>query len=152
VKVDSGGNLYVNDTIVGGTLQNLNAGTITLLQAGTIQQNFVPVVVGTSYGTVGTAGAATWGTLVAASGAGTKQYVSGVDIVVVSGTVEVAVTNIGIGGSTGNGILARGNFIPSGGISKNFMPIQASGANGTIAFWMGGAGTVDVTVQYWQGV
>ena len=126
--------------------------SITNLAGGTIQQNKIPVQVGTSFVAVGTTGVAVWGTLVAASGAGTKQYVSGVDIVVTSGTVDVAVTNIGVGGSTGAGILARGQFVPSGGISKNFDPVIASGTNGTLSYWLGGAGTVAVTVQYWQGV
>lgn len=123
------------------------------VNAGTVQLSMTPVVVGTSLNVVGTAGAGLWGTVVAASGAGTKQYVAGVDIVCVSGTgVEVAVTNIGVGGSTGAGVLARGFFGTTGGISKNFNPVQVSGANGTIAYWLGGAGTVDITIQYWQGV
>lgn len=143
-------NALASGTITGGTLGNLNAGTITLIQAGTFQLSKVPVQVGTSYGTVGTTGAAVWGTLVASSGNGIKQYVSGVDIVVTSGTVDVAVTNIGIGGSTGAGVLARGQFVPSGGISKNFDPVVPSGTGGTVAFWLGGAGTVAVTVQYFQ--
>lgn len=132
-----------------GTVVN-NGGSVQIYQ-GTSQINMVPVAAGTSYGTVGTTGASVWGTLVASSGNGIKQYVSGVDIVVTSGTVDVAVTNIGIGGSTGAGVLTRGQYIPGGGISKNFNPVQPSGTGGTIAFWMGGAGTVAVTVQYWQG-
>lgn len=131
-------------TITGGTLGNLNYGTVTV--------DPTPVKVGTSFNAVGTTGAAVWGTLVAASGAGTKQYVSGVDIVVTSGTVDVAVTNIGIGGSVGAGILARGQFVPGGGMAKTFNPVIASGANGTLSYWLGGAGTVSITVQYWQGV
>lgn len=138
-------------TFLGGTIDKGTIAQVGTVNSGTFQQNMVPVVVGTSYGTVGTTGGAVWGTLVSASGAGIKQYVSGVDVVVVSGTVEVAVTNIGIGGSTGNGVLTRGNFPAGGGISKIFNPVQASGTNGTLAFWMGGAGTVDVTIQYWQG-
>jgi hypothetical protein len=156
-------NALAAGTLTGGTLQNLVSGTINSgtfvnnggsvqIYQGTLQQNMVPVVAGTSYGTVGTTAAAVWGTLIAAAGAGTKQYVSGVDVVVVSGTVEVAVTNSGVGGSTGAGVLTRGNFPPGGGIAKSFNPVQVSGANGTLAYWLGGAGTVDVTIQYWQGV
>ncbi len=140
-------------TITTGSLANVaqihNAGTI---QAGTVQINSKPVSLATSYNVVGTTGAAVWGTLVAASGAGTYQYVSGIDIVVVSGTVEVAVTNIGVDGSAGAGVLARGNFAPGGGISKPFIPVVRSGTNGTLSYWLGGAGTVDITIQYWQGV
>jgi len=108
--------------------------------------------IGTSYGAVGTTGAAVWGTLIAAAGAGTRQYVSGLEVVVASGTVDVAVTNIGIGGSTGAGVLARGQFTPGGGIQRTFNPVSASGANGTLSFWLGEAGTVAIVVDYWQGV
>lgn len=132
-------------TITGGTLQNLNAGTLQL--------NRVPVVAGTSYGTLGTTGAAVIGTLIAASGAGTKQYISGLSIVVASGTVDCAITNVGtIAGPNGAGVLARGQFTPGGGIMRDFDPVMASGTNGTIGYWMGGAGTAYFTVQYWQGV
>lgn len=135
-----------------GTVQNLNKGTITKLEAGTVALNMVPVTAGTSFVVVGTAGSGFWGTIIAAAGAGTKQYVSGIDVIGVSGTVEVAITNIGVTGSTGAGVLARGFIPPTGGISKNFNPIQVSATNGTLAYWLGGAGTVDITIQYWQGV
>jgi hypothetical protein len=145
---DFGGTIKTVNTI--GTLPNLPGGTIQA--QGTVQVSSLPVQVGTSFCVYGTTGAAVWGTIIAAAGAGTKQYVSGVDIVAVSGTVEVAVTNIGIGGSTGAGVLARGICVAGGGISKNFYPVIASGTNGTISYWLGGAGTADITVQYWQGV
>ena len=170
-------NALASGTITNGTLQNLVSGTINALASGTIsvgtfsmttgtlnggtlanlgggtaQISKTPVQIGTPIHTRGTTGAAVWGTLVAASGAGTKQYVSNVDIVVASGTVDVAVTTIGIGGSTGAGILARGQFPQGGGLTKPFDPVIPSGTNGTLAFWMGGAGTVDVVITYWQGV
>lgn len=126
------------------------AGYVKIL--GSVQTDTTPALLGTSYHIRGTTGAAVWGTIIAASGAGTKQYVSNVDIVVTAGTVDVAVTNIGVDGSTGAGVLVRGQFVPSGGIAKVFSPAMASGTNGTLAFWMGGAGTVDVTVNYRQGV
>ena len=137
---------------------NLLTGTLTrasnvgTLESGTTQINMLPVVAGSAYGTVGTTGAAVWGTLITASGAGTRQFVSGLSAVVVSGTVDVAVTNIGIGGSTGGGVMLRGQFTPGGGIREEFNPVQVSGTNGTIASWMGGAGTVAFIVNYWQGV
>lgn len=152
-SLTNAGTIKEISNIAGGTINvpGVSSGTNNNIVTGTLNTGtFTPVALGTSYGTQGTTGAGVWGTLIAASGAGTKQYVSGVDISVVSGTVEVAVTNIGVGGSTGAGVLARGNFPAGGGISKNFNPIQASGTNGTLAFWMGGAGTVDVTIQYWQ--
>lgn len=141
VKLDIGAGSAISDF----------GGSISSVGKGTIQNDPTPPVIGTSYGTLGTAGAATWGTLIAAAGAGTYQYVSGVDIIVASGTVDVAVTNIGIGGSTGAGVLARGQFTPGGGISKNFNPIQRSGTNGTLSYWLGGAGTASIAIQYWQG-
>ena len=150
VKLDVGVGTAVADW--GGTIPtvaNLLKGTVN---AGTIQSNMTPTIIGTSTHTRGTSGAAAWGTLVAAAGAGTRQYISGVDIVVTSGTVDIAVTNIGVGGSTGAGVLARGQFTPGGGIRKAFNPVAASATNGTLAFWMGGAGTVDIVVDYWQGV
>ena len=124
--------------------------SITNLAGGTVKKNETPVNIGTPYHVLGTTGVAVWGTIVAASGAGTYQYVSGVDIVVSSGTVDVAVTNIGVGGSTGAGVLARGQFTPGGGISKNFDPVQRSGTNGTLSYWLGGAGTAGIDIQYWQ--
>ena len=138
-----------------GVVNNIVTGTIaalTNLAGGTVKLNETPVNFATPLTTNGTTGVAMWGTLVAASGAGTKQYVSGVDVVVSSGTVEVAVTNIGVGGSIGAGVLARGVFIAGGGISKDFYPVIASGTNGTLSYWLGGAGTANITIQYWQGV
>jgi len=119
---------------------------------GTISVSSVPVQTGTAYGTLGTTGAAVWGTLIAASGAGTKQYVSGVQIIVHAGTVDCAITNIGVGGTTGAGVLARGNFIAGGGLTDRFDPVIPSGTNGTLSYWMGGAGTAWLQVRYWQGV
>ena len=138
-------NALAAGTIAGGTIQNLNAGTVAI--------NAVPVTIGTSYGTLGTTGAAVWGTLVATAGAGTRQYVSGVAIVVASGTVDCAITNVGtVAAANGVGILARGQFTPGGGIAQTFDPVEASGAAGTLAFWLGGAGTAYFRVSYWQGV
>lgn len=133
---------------------NLLTGTITSisnLAKGTIQRDQTPVNIGTTLNAIGTTGAAVWGTLVASSGNGIKQYVSGAYVVVTSGTVDVAITNIGIGGSTGAGVLARGQFVPGGGIQRTFDPNIASGTGGTIAYWLGGAGTVSLGVDYWQG-
>ena len=112
----------------------------------------LPFALGTPYGTLGTTGASVWGTLVSASGAGTKQYVTGYSIVVYSGTVDCAITNIGVGGTTGAGVLVRGQFAPSGGIARSLTLPSPSGTNGTLAFWMGGAGTAYFQVDYYQRV
>src|SRR3989304_1610124 len=120
---DAGGTLYafLTDTaghsktdVITGTLAAITS--VTNLAAGTIQLNQKPINLGTPFTTYGTTNAAVWGTIIAASGAGTKQYVENVDIVVHSGTVDVAITNIGVGGSTGAGVMARGQFPAGGGI------------------------------------
>lgn len=138
-------------TINVGTFVN-NGGSLGTLNSGTVKIDKNPVSLGTPFHTRGTTGAAVWGTIIAASGAGTYQYVSNIDVVVTSGTVDVAVTNIGIGGSTGAGVLTRGQYPAGGGIAKQFDPVIKSGTNGTLAYWLGGAGTVDINVTYWQGV
>lgn len=138
---------------VEGTV-SVAVGTITAgtINAGTVQLNKTPLQVGTPYGTLATASGAGWGTLVAASGAGTKQYIQGAYVVVVSGTVDCAIT-FGVAGSQGTGVILRGQFVPSAGInSVVFDPILSTGTNGTIAYWMGGAGTANFGVTYWQGV
>lgn len=144
---------YITD-IKRGSIANIgvvhNAGTIQNLNDGTVHIDSLPVRIGTSYGTLGTTGAAVWGTIIAAAGAGTYQYIEGLSIVVHSGTVDCAITNIGVGGTTGAGVLARGQFVPGGGIVRDFTHAQRSGTNGTIAFWMGGAGTAFFQVNYYQ--
>lgn len=142
------------------TVGTLTTGSITdvaklysgTINAGTIQVNKTPVNIGTSYHQLGTAGADFWGTIIAASGAGTYQYVSGVQVIGMSGTTQVAVTNVGVGGSTGAGVLARGWIAPGQGIAQNFDPVVRSGTNGTLAYWLSTAGTVHIVIQYWQGV
>lgn len=113
----------------------------------------VPSLPGTSYGTLGTTGGAVWGTLVAAAGAGTKHYIQGVSMVVASGTVDCAITNVGtIAAANGAGVIERGQFPAGGGIAQQYNPIIASGTNGTLSYWMGGAGTAYFTVKYYTGV
>lgn len=101
--------------------------------------------------TQGTAGSAVWGTLIAPVGAGTYVYVTGLSAVVDAGTVDVAIST-NVAGSTGAGVFARGQFTQAAGIAREYTyPIQV-GTNGTIAYWLGGAGTVSMTVDYWVGV
>ena len=141
-------------TILGGTVQNLVGGTVTQvtnLSGGTLKLNMTPVNVATSITVLGTTGAAVIGTIVSAAGAGTKQYISGLSIVVQSGTVDVAITNVGtVAGPVGAGVLARGQFPPGQGIRAHYNPVSVSGDNGTIGYWMGGAGTAIFTVDYWN--
>ena len=164
VGVLNNGTLALVSTVT--TVSNLTNGSINVLtgtmtrvsnvgtlESGTVRIDSVPPVIGTSYGTLGTAGAATWGTLIAASGAGTRQYVSGLSVVVASGTVDCAITNVGTVATIGGaGILTRGQFPAGGGIMRDFFPAMVSGTNGTLSFWVGGAGTAYFTVQYLHGV
>lgn len=156
------GTIQSSGTTTGvGVVTNLTNGSVNLLTGtvtsvtnvagGTIKQNPYQLVnQGTSIVVVGTSGAGVWGTIVATSGNGVKQYVSGVAAVVQSGTVDVAIA-FGIAGSTGAGVLLRGQFPAGGGIQRELNPVAASGTGGTIAYWMGGAGTVAFTVDYAQG-
>jgi hypothetical protein len=134
---------------------NLLTGTLTrasnigTLESGTVKLNSTPAGSTLLYShTLGTAGAgAFWGTLVAPVGAGTFAYLSGLSIVVHSGTPEVAVTD-NVAGSTGAGVFARGVFSPTGGIARDFaIPIRTV-ANGTLAYMIN-AGTASITVNYW---
>jgi hypothetical protein len=90
------------------------------------------------------------GTLSAAAGAGTSHYVTGLQIVVHSGTTDVF---LGFGTAlTGGSVLARGQFTPGGGIMRDFtFPIQ-SGTNSEIGYVIAGAGTASIAVNYWKGV
>ena len=146
-------------------VSGLTTGTITTIAAGT--QNTLGTVGVVNNGTItinnkqagsailttqtqGTTGAAVWGTLIAPVGAGTYVYVNGLSVVVASGTVDVAITT-NVAGSAGANVLTRGQFVPGGGIMRDFFaPIQV-GTNGTIAYWLGGAGTVSMCVNYWVG-
>src|SRR3990167_8896602 len=85
----------------------VSAGTI---YAGTTQINPTPTITPLIQGTLGTAGGSLFGTLSAASGAGTKHYVSGLSVVVNSGTADVRV----LAGTSiqGTGVLAAGAFVP----------------------------------------
>lgn len=138
-----------------GVVNNLVTGTIaavtsvTNLAGGTVQINPVPVPTVLSFGTLGTAGGSFFATISAASGAGTKHYISNVDIVVSSGTADVRVlTGTAI---QGTGVLAAGWFGPAGGIAKNFNPAFATGTNSEITYHFVGAGTAFITVNYWKG-
>ena len=135
----------------GGTLGVLSAGTITALALGTVKINPNSPQIGTSLVVRGTTGAGVWGTLVAAAGAGTRQYISGLAVIVEAGTLDIAIAN-GIGGSAGAGVFMRGQFAQGQGIARDFTHIQSTDTNGTLTYWLGTVGTVAMTVNYWQGV
>lgn len=157
-------NALAAGTITAGTLTNLATGTINALASGTITGgtlgNLVSGTVTTTSmpsgsavlfsNTHGTSGAAVFGTIVSAVGAGTKIYLAGVSMIVASGTVDCGITT-NVAGSTGTGVYARGNFPPGGGMDQDFIPPIQSGTNGTLCYFLNGAGTVDFQVQYWVG-
>ncbi len=138
-----------------GTVGNLAKGTITSVAnvaGGTVQIN--PVSGGSSpiaYGTQITGAGQTWATVSAASGAGTFHYVQGCSIVCKSGTVD---TFLGYGSAlSGTNVIAKGNFSEGGGgIARTFpSPLAGSGTNTELIVEIGGAGTVDFTVDFWRG-
>lgn len=136
------------------TVSNLTNGSVNIL-TGTVSVNQTPLGSSVlSYGTLGTTGAAVFGTLLSAVGAGTNIYLTGITMVVQSGTVDLAVANGTGGPATGPGGLntyARGLFPIGGGMREEFSPVIKSGTNGTLVYWMGGAGTAYFTAQYWVG-
>lgn len=137
-----------------GTVQNLDSGTLAQVTSvsnvadGTVHQDSLPVRTLTSYGTLGTTGAAVFGTILAAVGAGTQYYLHGLSMVVTSGTLSTALMNGTSTNSNGAGVFARGNFVPGGGIVRDYTTAVSSGTNGTLVYWMSGAGTAYFTAQY----
>lgn len=132
------------------SVSNLAAGTITALALGTMKINPTPVgSVILSTHTLGTGGGTQVGTLVAPVGAGTNLYLSGISIICRSGgTVDAGIAN-NVAGTTGAGIYARGFFPVGGGIARDFQTPINIGANGTLAYFIVTAGTVDFTANYW---
>ena len=102
----------------------------------------------TSFGTVGTASGSLFGTISAASGAGTIHVLTGVNIIVTSGTPEIMVSY----GSalTGGSVIARGSFTTNSGIARNFNPPIDSGTNSEIMYHFVSAGTANIQVQYYK--
>lgn len=166
-------NALAAGTITGGTLQNLNNGTLALvttvsnvtngsinmltgtaqllgtLQLGTMKLDPTTIPQMIQFGTLGTAGGSFFATLSAVSGAGTKQYIQGVDVVMQSGTADVRI----LAGSAiqGTGVLAGGVYGPTGGISKNWSPHFNTGTNSELLYHFVGAGTAFITISYWKG-
>jgi hypothetical protein len=126
-------------TIYGGTVQNLNAGTL--------QENPRPSRNILTYGTASTAAA---GTLVAAPGVGTSTWVETTSIVVASGTQEVLIS---WGTQTGGtAVLVSGLFPAGGGIQKTFKHAVNGGITNTALTWnvASGSGTVYYNISYWN--
>lgn len=131
---------------------NLLTGTVTSvtnLAGGTVQINPTPVPTTLTFGTLGTAGGSFFATISAASGAGTKHYVTGLSIVQASGTADVRIlSGTAIQGSQ---VLAAGFFSPSGGMVREFNPPLVTGTNSELTYHFVGAGTAFIIVNYWKG-
>ncbi len=132
---------------------NLLTGTVTSvsnLAGGTVQINPTPVPATLQFGTLGTAGGSFFGTLSAASGAGTKHYITGYSIVQQSGTSDVRI----LAGTSiqGTGVIVAGNFPAGGGANRTVDPAFATGTNSELIYHFVGAGTAFITVSYWKGV
>jgi len=91
-----------------------------VVTAGTVRENWRPVNIGSTFGTLATAAGSTFGTLVTASGVGTEIMVAGCSIVCQTGTPDVRIL---VGTAiTGLSVLTGGAFVPSGGIARIFSP------------------------------
>ena len=141
------GTLGTADT--GGTAKSLPFSVDPDTGAAYVKEIPVPVPTMLAFGTLGTAGGSFFATISAAAGAGTKHYVSGLDIVMDSGTADVRV----LAGTSiqGTGVLAAGKFPAGGGISKTFDPVFTTGTNSELIYHFVGAGTAFITVDYWMG-
>lgn len=157
IKVTAGTEVVTSGSVnvIAGTVNTgtINAGTINTgtINVGTFRQDWRPSQVLVSFGTMT---AATIGTIVAAPSAGSALFVSALDIVAVTGTAEVVVA-IGVPGAGGGaGVLARGNFIAGGGISKPFPIPNSANSTGTALTWniVGGSGSVAFNVAYFVAV
>jgi len=126
-----------------GVVNNIVTGTLASVKLNAIPAGSIVL----SNHVLGTSGAALFGTLLATAGAGTNVYLSGLQIVVHSGTPDCAVTN-NVAGSTGAGVYARGVFPPGGGIARSFFPPINCGAAGTLCYYIN-TGTASFIVNYW---
>ena len=137
VKISTG-------TISTGSLTNLaNIGTLSRLDRQSPKQI-------TSFGTVGTASGSLFGTISAASGAGTIHVLTGLNIVVTSGTPEIMISYGSI--LTGGSVIVKGAFAVNSGISRNYNPPIDSGTNSEIIYHFVNAGTANIQVQYYRTI
>lgn len=123
--------------------------SVTNLAAGTVQTSIVPVMTTLSQGTLGTAGGSFFATLSAASGAGTKQYVTGVSVVGQSGTADIRI----LAGTViqGTGVIGAGIVVPGGGYAYPISPPFQTGTNSELIYHFVGAGTAFIRVLYSKG-
>ena len=129
-------------TLTTGTLQNLVSGTVNI---DPTPATIAPLI----QGTLGTAGGSFFGTLSAASGAGTKHYITGISVVGQAGTADIRV----LAGTViqGTGVLGAGNVVPGGGYAYPITPAFATGTNSELTYHFVGAGSAFIRVLYWKG-
>lgn len=136
-------------TINTGTINaaTVNTGTINsgTINAGTITRQPYPASQVQSAFAVGTGAI---GTLVSAVGAGTGIYVNSIIMTPMSGTLDMCLS-FGLG-STTNQVVARGYFVPGGGIVQSFdNPSFYGTANSALTYQiLGGSGTAVWQVNY----
>ena len=131
---------------------NLLTGTVTSvtnLAGGTVRIDPTSVQTPLTFGTLGTAGGSFFATISAASGAGTKHYVSGLQVIGQAGTVDVRV----LAGTViqGTGVLGAGITVPGGGFIRDFNKDFQTGTNSELVYHFVGAGTAFITINYWKG-
>lgn len=144
-NLTNGSVILQSGTVSTGTIQNLNYGTIAI-DAKPAGSNIL-----TTH-TLGTGGGTFFGTMVAPVGAGTYIYLTGVSIVARSGGSVDAGISTNVAGTTGAGVVSRGLFpAAGGGIARDFNPALRIGTNGTLAYFIVTAGTVDFAASYWVG-
>lgn len=124
-------------------------GTLTNLATGTIKIDPTSVSTPLTFGTLGTAGGSFFATISAASGAGTKHYISGLQVIGQTGTVDVRI----LAGTAiqGTGVIAAGICVPGGGFVRDFNKDFQTGTNSEITYHFVGAGTAFITINYWKG-
>ena len=131
---------------------NVLTGTVTSvtnLAGGTVQQNIVPVMTTLSNGVLGTAGGSFFATLSAASGAGTKHYVTGLSVIGQAGTADIRI----LAGTviTGTGVIGAGIVVPGGGYAYPIDPPFQTGTNSELVYHFVGAGSAFIRVLYSKG-
>lgn len=135
-------NALASGTTTGGTLGNLNYGTVNI---DPTPIKITPLV----FGTLGTAGGSFFGTLSAASGAGTKHYITGVSVIGQTGTADIRI----LAGTAiqGTGVLGAGIVVPGGGFVRDYNMPFATGTNSEITYHFVGAGSAFIHINYWKG-
>lgn len=151
LRIDSAGIPEVY-AVGGGGVKFQQRGTtfesLVVNTGGTIQVDAKPIRTVVSQGVLGTAGGSFFGTLSAASGAGTNHYVTGYQVVGQSGSADIRL--LSGTGITGTGVIAAGFTVPGGGFARDIANPFSAGANSELTYHFVGAGTAFITVHYFK--